>query len=332
MSVYQGKNGKWYCSFQINGERKHLLCHGATTRKEAEQFETSKKFNLIQQQSGAIPLETPNITLSQLLHMEVKYARLNKKSYKTDECRIKPIKTFFGANTYIKDIKPEKIEAFKTYLLQAGRSRTTVNRYLEQLSKCFSIAVENEYLKKNPCKSVKKFPIKNTTIRYLNKEEEYRLMKKLPEYLKPIFITALNTGLRKSNILQLMWEQVNFELKHIEILENKGNKHLIIPLNKKMLELLRELHYEGAKGHIFVNPKTGTYYKDIKKAWHSALKEAGIENFRFHDLRHTVGTRMAVNNVPIHIIKTVLGHSEIKTTMRYLHSTSQSLLSAVEVL
>ena len=332
MGVYRKKNGKWYCEFRLGRHRRHLLCHGATSKKEAEQIENAFKYKLQQQINGVIPKDLPNVTMSQLLQKELDYAELNKKSYKTDICRAKVIKQFFGGNSLIKDIKPEKIEEFKDYLLLNGRSKTTANRYLEQLSKSFTIAVDNEYIRKNPCKSVKKFPVRNTTVRYLTVDEEKRLFKVLPEYLKPIVTTALNTGLRKTNILELTWEQVNFEYGYIEVLENKGNKHIRIPLNKTMKTLLNELQANSKTGYIFINPETGTCFKDIKKSWQTALEKAGIENFRFHDLRHTVGTRLASMNVQPNEIQGILAHSDIRTTMRYVHCTHGAQAEALNKL
>lgn len=332
MGVYQKKNGKWYCQFRQGSIRKHLLCRGATNKKEAEDIEITFKYKLQQQINGVMPKELPNVTIGQLINKELEYAKLNKKSYRTDESRAKVIKKFFGWNTLIKDIKPERIEEFKNYLLSIGKSKATANRYLEQLSKSFSIAIDNEYLIKNPCKAVKKFPLRNTTVRYLTEDEEKRLFKALPEHLKPIVITALNTGLRKSNILELTWEQINFEFGFIEVLENKGNKHIYIPLNEIMKELLNKLAENGTVGFVFVNPETGTNYRDIKKSWKTALKEAGIENFRFHDLRHTVGTRLASKNVPVNDIKEILAHSDVRTTMRYVHCTNGAKKEALNQL
>ena len=331
MTVYK-KGNKWYCEFRVGNTRKHLLCRGATNKKEAEQIENAFKYKLQQQINGVIPKELPNVTISQLINKELEYAQLNKKSYKTDESRAKVIKKFFGGYTLIKDVKPEKIEEFKSYILSTGKSKATANRYLEQLSKSFNIAVDNEYLRKNPCKSVKKFPLRNTTVRYLTEDEEKRLFKALPEHLKPIVITALNTGLRKSNILELTWEQINFEFGFIEILENKGNKHIYIDLNYIMRKLLNKLAENGKTGYIFVNPETGTCYKDIKKSWKTALAEAGIENFRFHDLRHTVGTRLAAKKIPVNEIQEILAHSDIKTTMRYVHCTNGARKEALNQL
>lgn len=326
------RNGKYYCRFQINGERHHYLCDGATTAKEAEKIENAFKYKLLQQQNGVIPRDLKNITINKLLKIYLKYSETNKKSYASDASRTKLIKQYFGETTLIKDIQPEKIEKFKDFLLRQNRSKMTVNRYLEQLKTAFKMAIDNGYLIKNPCQNIKKFPVKNYSVRYLKQEEEERLLKVLPDYLRKIVIVALNTGLRKSNILQLKWEQINFDFNFIEILENKGNKHIVLPLNDCLSKLFKEVPENKRIGYVFINPETGAPYKDIKRAWKTALKEAKIENFRFHDLRHTVGTRLANKNVPINVIKEILAHSDVKTTMRYVHCTQELKFNALSKL
>ncbi|MCD7779645.1 MAG: tyrosine-type recombinase/integrase [Candidatus Gastranaerophilales bacterium] len=331
MSVYK-KNGKYYCRFQLNGERHHYLCSGAASLTEAKKLESQFMYKVQQQQNGVIPKELKNITINSLFIMYLKYSKTNKKSFKTDVSRVKLIKQYFGETTLIRDIQPNKIERFKDFLLEEGRSKATVNRYLEQIKTAFKIAVDNEYILKNPCKNIKKFPLKNYTVRYLTEDEESRLFKTLPDYLKNIVITALNTGLRKSNILNLKWEQIDFEFQFLEVLENKGNKHIKLPLNNTLLKLFEEMYKNKSSEYVFINPKTSLPYTDIKKAWTTALKEAKIENFRFHDLRHTVGTRLAKENVPINIIKEILAHSDIKTTMRYVHCTQGAKTEALSKL
>lgn len=332
MTVYKKKNGKYYCRFQLNGERHHYLCAGATTFKEAEKMENAFKYKLMQQQNGVIPRELKPITINKLFKIYLEYSEVNKKSYKSDISRTKLIKQFFGENTLIKDIQPEKIEKFKDFLLEQNRSKMTVNRYLEQLKTALRMAIDNDYLLKNPCQNIKKFPVKNYSVRYLKEDEEHRLFKVLPDYLKGIVIVALNTGLRKSNILELKWEQINFDFKFIEILENKGNKHIILPLNDTLYNFFIKTPEAERLGYVFINPETGLPYKDIKKGWRTALKQAKIENFRFHDLRHTVGTRLAKENVPVNVIKEILAHSDVKTTMRYVHSTQGAKLDALSKL
>ena len=195
------RNGKYYCRFQINGERHHYLCSGATSVKEAEKMENAFKYKLMQQQNGVIPKELTKMTISKLMAVFLEYSKTNKKSYKSDISKAKLINKYFRASTLIQDITPKMIEDFKKYLLDEGKSKTTVNRYYEQLSTAFNMAVNNNYLLKNPCKFVKKFPVQNYSIRYLTEDEEKRLFAVLPNYLKDIIVVALNTGLRKTNIL-----------------------------------------------------------------------------------------------------------------------------------
>lgn len=332
MTVYKKKNGKYYCRFQIDGERHHFLCAGAESEKDAKKLESQFMFKVQQQQNGVMPKELKNITINQICKMYLEYSEVNKKSYSSDVSRTKLIKQYFGEATLIKNIQPEKVEKFKDFLLEQNRSKMTVNRYLEQLKTIFKMAMDNDYLVKNPCKTIKKFPVKNYSVRYLKEDEEKRLFQVLPNYLKGIVIVALNTGLRKSNILELKWEQINFDFKFIEVLENKGNKHILLPLNDTLFDLFMATPEANRTGYIFINPETGLPYKDIKKAWTTALKTANIENFRFHDLRHTVGTRLAKENVPVNVIKEILAHSDIKTTMRYVHCTQGAKLEALSKL
>ena len=326
------RNGKFYCRFQIDGERHHFLCTGAKDEREAKKIEQGFMYKIQQQQNGVIPKELEKITVNKLLKKYLEYSELNKKSYYTDLSRSKLIKKYFGETTLISNIKPEQIEKFKEFLINEGRSKTTVNKYLTQLHTAFKMAVDNGYLLKNPLQTIKKFPDKNYTVRYLKDEEEERLFKVLPEYLKKIVIVALNTGLRKSNILNLSWEQINFDFKFIEVLENKGNKHILLPMNDCLVNLFQQTPSEDRIGYVFKNPETGEPYQDIKRAWNSALKTAEIENFRFHDLRHTVGTRLAAKGVPVNVIKEILAHSDVKTTMRYIHCTEGAKLEALSKL
>ena len=199
-----------------------------------------------------------------------------------------------------------------------------------QFVKMFNIAIENDRIEKNPVKRNTKFPVKNCKVRYLTEDEEKRLFEHLQEEIKPIVITALNTGLRKQNILDLKWENINFDFGYIEILENKGNKHLKIPMTETLKTLFKGMKHESE--YIFLNPQTKEPYKDFRRLWNKAKADAVIENFRFHDLTHTVATRLAKNNIPITTIKEILAHSDVSTTMRYSHAVSSDEIKAIDVL
>ena len=335
MSVYE-QNGNWYCQFQIDGERKHKACKGAKNQREAEKLEQGFMYQLQQQQNGVIPRKEKKFSVDKGCDKFLEYSKLNKKSYKQDVSRIKLIRQYFKKYKYLNDIKPNHIEQFKAFLLTKGLSKTTINRYLEVLSKMFNIAVDNDWLSKNPIKSGMKFPQKNYVIRSLSEDEENRLIAVLStkeyEYLKGIVIVALNTAFRRQNILDLTWDQIDLKNRVIEITENKANKHILKPINDTLYAYFTSIPEEKRNGYVFINYYTGRKCKEIKRAWKTVKQKANITNFRFHDLKHTVGTRLAQNNVPIPVIKEVLDHSDIKTTMRYVHTADEQILSAMNKL
>ncbi len=335
MSVYQKSNGKWYSIFQENHERKHLLCKGAKNRKEAERMENAFKYKLQQQQNGVIPRDDKGVTLNKVFDSFLDYSEHNKRSCKQDKSRVRLLKEYFKIR-YAKDVKPVDIEGLKSHLLSQGLSPTTINRYLEVISKSFNMAIDNEWISKNPIKKNTKFMQKNYVVRSLSADEEQRLMKVLStpeyEYLKGIVIVALNTALRRQNILDLTWEQIDLEGRVIEITENKSNKHILKPINDTLLKYFQSIPEKKREGYVFINPLTGKKCKEIKRAWKTVKEKANLTNFRFHDLKHTVGTRLAEQGVPIPVIKEVLDHSDIKTTMRYVHTANEQILSAMNVL
>lgn len=334
MTVTQ-QNGKWYCCFQLNGERKHLLCTGATNKKKAEQMENAFKYKLQQQQNGIIPKNEKGVSLNKVLDNFLDYSQHNKKSYKQDKSRVKLLKEYFKIR-YAKDVKPSDIEKLKSYLLSKGLSKVTINRYLEIISKAFNMAIDNELVTKNPIKKNVKFLQKNYVVRSLTVEEEKRLFKVLSqpeyEYLKGIVIVALNTALRRQNILDLTWGQIDLSHRVIEITENKSNKHILKPINDALFQYFQSVPENNRVGYVFINPITGKKCKEIKRAWKTVKEKANLVNFRFHDLKHTVGTRLAESGVPISVIKEVLDHSDIKTTMRYVHTADKQILSAMNLL
>jgi integrase len=104
-------------------------------------------------------------------------------------------------------------------------------------------------------------------------------------------------------------------------------------MTPEVKELLQQMVQGSESPYVFVNRKTGRPLRDVKTAFRSALKQAGITNARFHDLRHTAGTRMAENpNVPLNAVQEVLGHADIRTTMQYAHATDESKRKAIEAL
>ncbi len=168
-------------------------------------------------------------------------------------------------------------------------------------------------------------------MRYLSKEECQTLINACEPYLKPIVITALNTGMRKSEILNLKWERV--DLRHGFILlgnDTKNGERREIPLNDSMRATLQRLTRRLDIPYVFCNPATGKpYTKDLKRSFHTAMRRAGIKDFRFHDLRHTFASHLVMAGVDITTVSRLLGHKSLTMTLRYSHLAPSHLTEAV---
>lgn len=330
MAIYK-KSDKYYSRIQYHGVRRHFLCTGAKDENEARVYEANELRKLVMVVEGLAVDESREAKLKDLTKVFLAYSRTNKKDYKLDEAKVKVIHSYFGEKTLASKITPKRIEDFKSFMSEKY-SNAYVNRYLSCIKTIFNIGIKNELIKTTPMKAVKMMKEDNHKIRYLTADEEARLFKELPEHLKPIVICALQTGLRKSNILQLRWELVDLEFRFIEVLaqQNKGHKIIKIPISDKLLETLESLPKNSE--YVFANPDTGKPYRDISEGFKNACDRANIENFRFHDLRHTVATRLVEKGIDLRVVQEIMAHSTIVTTQRYMHPTPKRKLEAISVL
>lgn len=335
MAVYKRKNNKWYCSFMIKGQRVHKLLNGAKTKEEAKELEDAERFKIRQIQNGLVDEKKKEkvYTFSFMMRKYLDTVIANNKTYKASAIFAKYLTDFFGANTDILKIKPSDFDKFKRHLLKKGRTKATINRYKSAMQRAYNIMIIDDLITYNPMTKVKKLEEDNKRYRYLSKDEWERLKEELPQYLKDIVTFTLYTGYRLSNVLYFKWEQVDFNLRTIELLkqENKGAKKIVTPISDGLLELLYSLKPKK-KGYIFINPDTGKPYTTIKKGFSNALKKAGIEDFHFHDLRRTVGTWLNQEGVDIRTIQNILAHSDVSTTERYLSLTPEQNRKAMGVL
>lgn len=199
----------------------------------------------------------------------------------------------------------------------------TVNRELACLKHLYNKAIDWGLVEQNPLKKVKLLKEPPGRIRYLSKEEIERLIANSSKHLKPIVIIALNTGLRKSEILNLKWDDIDFRNGYITVQQTKNNEKRVIPMNQTIRQILKELRREN--DYLFP-------IKDCKKSFKTALIKSGIKDFRFHDLRHTFASYLAMSGCNLKTIQELMGHKDIKMTMRYAHLSKAHLEEAVEKL
>lgn len=151
-------------------------------------------------------------------------------------------------------------------------------------------------------------------------------------HIKPLVKVVIHTGMRKGEILNLKWEHVDFVRGIIHITNTKTDRNRDVPMNSEVREILLGLLPETREGYVFQNPKTGGKLTDVKKAFNSATREAEITDFKFHDLRHTAGTRLADAGADAFVIAEVLGHASLQMTKRYTHATDERKRTALEAI
>lgn len=211
----------------------------------------------------------------------------------------------------------------------------TINRELMLLS---SVLNKMELWGYNvPRVKISQFKLKEKAenIKYLDSwETAQKIIDHSAPHLKPIIYTALYTGLRRSNLLNLKWSELDFINNTINIkVKDKtkdGGKNLSIP----MIDKLKKILQEQPKINDFVFNYNGEPIKDIKHSWQTALKNAGLPYTNFHTLRHTAATWILKKTGNLKLTQQILGHADIKTTSKYAHvldeEKRQALMSVFE--
>ena len=232
-------------------------------------------------------------------------------------------------------IIPALIERYKIYPTTSCKrrvSKASVNRELACLRHMLTKAVEWGMMGQNPFQKVKLFKVEAREIRMLSSYEEKRLLSCMADHLKPIVVAALQTGMRKREILDLTWDRVDFESERITLVKTKSGKKRGVPMNQTLTEMLEGLRLFARSRYVFPDD-SGMPYGDIKKGFAAAVRRARIQHIRIHDLRHTFASRMLMKNVPLITVSRILGHASIGITADlYGHLTEDHELEAVRKL
>lgn len=266
------------------------------------------------------------------------HAKVTKRSWSTDQHRIESLKTLFGGKS-LSEITPDLADRYRAERLRSHRpgstsliSPTTVNKEIALLKAMLNKAITWGYLDMNPLRMVKRLPEPDGRLRYLDAEEIERLLAACPPHLSPIVVCALHTGMRRGEILGLTWDRVDMKQRVIQVTGTKTGKNRSIPINDPLLEALRHLPRHLGTDYVFWNHETETRYVSIKRAWATALKNAKITGFRFHDLRHTFASHVQMGLGDLRATQTLLGHADPRMTMRYAHLSDARLKEAVRTL
>jgi integrase len=236
------------------------------------------------------------------------------------------------------ELTPARVSAVRDQLLlgQRGvnterRSPATATRYLAALSAILTVAVDDwGWLQDNPVKRVRKPKEPAGRVRYLNSDELRVLLKECrastSETLYPVVVLALATGMRKGEIQSLRWRQIDLERSLITLENTKNGKPRQLPLVGHAREIISTLRpgQPTPENYVFASRKPGCPV-DISKAWSNAVRNSGLIDFRFHDLRHTAASYLAMRGASLLEIGHVLGHCSPQMTQRYAHLSTEHM-------
>jgi integrase len=258
-----------------------------------------------------------------------------KRSASRNEISFKNLKRVFE-DTRLADISPGMVRRYVTKRKEEGMSAASINRELSLLKSILYAAEYDGLIASNPIRGrrVKKLDENNSREKLilnlnLTDDDLRRLVDSAAPHLKPILELALITGMRRGEILKMKWKDVDIRLGTIRVPEenSKTKRERFIPIDANLAAELDSIEKKG--DHVFFNPETGKNIVEIKRAFKTALKAAGIEGLHFHDLRHLAAYRL-VKVTDVVTASKILGHASIQMTMRYVHPTDADKRAAVE--
>ena len=274
--------------------------------------------------------EAEKHTLAEVVDRYIEKVAPNLKTSADRERQLKWWKGELGEMT-LADLTPALVAEHRDKLLGGQTSRgqrqpATVNRYLAALSHALSVAVKEwGWLQDNPVLKVSKPKEPRGRVRFLSDNERTELLEACRNstntQLYVVVVLALSTGMRRGEILNLRWNDVDVPNGRITLHDTKNNERRVAPLVGHALEVMRGHAKVRRLGTelVFPSKNDAEVPIDIRVPWEAALREVGVEDFRFHDLRHSAASYLAMNGASLAELAEVLGHKTLQMVKRYAH-------------
>jgi len=320
-------SGVWWIRYIVDGRIRREKVGGK--QAAINRYEQRK----VEAREGRLPTPQRNVAFDAFAREYLETVRARLRSFATVQIHARRWIKFFGSKA-LRLILPLMIER---YVAQRERevSPATVNRELAFVKRVFAVAMENGLVEKNPAKLVKFLGEPSGRVRFLSDEEETVLRAAVGEKDWPVIAFALNTGLRRGEQFNLRWENVNLANRVLTIPRSKhgGSRH--VQLNDTAMAVLRALPsrfhsrwvFPGVAGKTPMNANNFRY-----RVFDPALRRAKIEDFTWHDLRHTFASRLVMRGADLRSVQELLGHKTLTMTLRYAHLSPAHLHQAVKLL
>lgn len=295
---------------------------------------------------------------------------LDTETKRADDTKKRILQAFESLlDTRLDRIDTTMIYHWRAARIKTGVKPASVNRNTNDLKSLMNFALRTGKIDAHPMQTVTNLKEESDNhVRYLTPEEETRLRTALDarettkresrargnawriersqdaradlrivafvDYLKPAVLLSLNTGLRQGEVFKLTWASVNLDKGMVTVTAStaKSQKSRHVPLNAEAKTVLKAWQEQGSgEGYVFPS-RDGGPLSEIKTAWLKLLRDADIKNFRWHDMRHHFASRLVMAGVDLNTVRELLGHSDIKMTLRYAHLAPEHKAAAVELL
>ena len=318
MRLYQRSNGVWYIAF----DRSNRISTGTRNKVLAQQLFRRAKQEHLEKKIPVLGGGPPKKTLHEFAGEFLEFSFQTKKwfSYQTDKQAFRRALSFLGPEIPLTQINKKQIDS---WLAQMGQEvkRTSANTWFRHLKAALSKALEWGYLKDHPCKGIKQLRIQEGFPRYLTKDEFNRLLQaEMDQNFRRLWKFMLLAGCRRSEALQITHRDINWQQRRIDIGLTKNGKPKFVVITDDITDLIREIPAEVGKLFPWKPDSVTHHFK-------RTARTAGLK-CRLHDLRHTYGSWLAMAGVKLQVIKELMGHQDIKTTMIYAHLSQGHLEEA----
>ena len=337
--VKRGNSRFWYIQFQMGG-RTFIRSSKTLDRKVAERMEVEWRAQI---HRGLVLGDKERITLPEAVALFLK-TREATPNHRGLFHFSKSILRELSHRRYLDDLTNSDLETYHQGRVKAGRSAQTIHHHFAVVRGSVKTARRLGF--RVPTLEYPLLKIAKHPVRYLSVEEEARLLReldptRLSNGIQPpskrddetrrnlqdcydLVICLLDTGARYSEIADIRWDQIDLERGLIGLWRSKVSNEGIIAMTSRVRAVLTRRFETDPDMHVFKNKKGGKRgyaVQSIKKA----MRRAGLHGVRIHSLRHTLATRLVQNGMSIYEVKSILGHTDIKTTMRYAHLEQQQV-------
>lgn len=313
------RGNTWHASFTTPGGKRIRQSSKTSDKAKAQEFLDRLKAEYWRvQQVG----DKPTMSWREAV---VRYMRESANKSKKDD-----ISLFRILDEYLSEISLHQIDNHIIQKIINGRSKdnvsnATINKSLEKVRAILNLAKDDWKVLCDPPK-IRLLPVAKKRVRWLTQSEALRLLKELPSHLAFMAEFSLETGLRKTNVIELEWSQIDLGRRVLTIEVDqvlKSTSAFSIPLSDKAVEIINA---QFGKNRKYVFTYNGNPVTEVNtKAWAKALKRAGITNFRWHDLRHTWATWHVQKGTPLHILQELGNWNSFEMVKRYAHFSVEHL-------